>query len=162
MVLTYNRKLCIVLTASAIFKTLGEGRFIDIGEEVTFSRRVIPILRSVHSKRYYLCLVCNVPEVLDGLYDRFTLLQFFQAMQEYLVHFNINFLQIYYETNLKDKRALPNPTMFQEVLSDFNFKKEQILIVGNDLGDFLAAKRGKIDFMGSEEFFNFIPPIQNL
>ena len=155
---TYNRKQGIVLTASSIFYTGGEGKFIDIFTDTRFRPGVLPILRKCHSENYPLFLICNVGEVLENEYSVKSLHAFYEAVQDFLIFSEIRLIQIYYECNMKSRRALPHPTMIKDVCADFDLKPKHILVVGRDYIDYQAASRGGFDYWHGHEFFNTLVP----
>jgi histidinol phosphatase-like enzyme len=155
---SYNRKLGIVLTASSIFYTGGEGKFIDIFTDTQFRPAVLPILRKVHCENYPIFLICNVGEVLESEFSVESLHAFYEAVQDFLIYSEIRIVQIYYECNLKSRRALPHPTMINDVCTDFNYKPEDLLVVGRDYIDFQAASRGGFEYWHGHEFFNTLVP----
>ena len=156
----YQTKAGIILTGSSLFYTSGEGLFLDIFAEVKFRRRVLPILKAAYQKQYLLFLVLNAPEVFDGFYDITALHNFFEAVQDFLLDEGIRFVQIYYETNIISKRALPNATMLREILYDFQLNKYELLVVGHDKIDHIAAESALMTSVTDTDFFNTIPPVR--
>lgn len=155
---SYNRKLGIVFTASSVFYTEGEGKFIDIFGETRFRPGVLPILRRLHREKYSIYIVCNVGEVLDNIFSLDSLHDFYEYIQDILEQRNIKLVQIYYECNLNSRRALPHPTMIKEVLEDFQYTNTDILLVGRDYIDYQAASRGNFDYWYADDFFNTLVP----
>jgi histidinol phosphatase-like enzyme len=121
---------------------------------------VVPILKALVRENYSLFLVMNTPEILEGRFDLRQLHQFFNALQEYWYPANIEIVQIYYESNIKHKRALPKPQMFIEICDDYNYKPKDLVVVGCEYFDESAAKSGNFDFISSRNFFNTLVPQQ--
>lgn len=155
---SYSRKRGLIFTASSIFYTGGPDRFIDIFQDTKFRPGVVPVLQRCYRERYALFLVCNVPEVLEGCYPLDSLYSFFNAVQDYWGYMGIKFVQIYYECNLKHRRALPSPRMLREVKEDFRYKADDLLIVGSGGFDEMAAEEGCFDFFQASDFFNTLVP----
>lgn len=56
-----------------------------------------------------------------------------------------------------DPRAKPSPAMINEVLSDYNFKKVDVLVVGDSLRDYRSAKAAGVDFVWVRDDLHRVP-----
>lgn len=56
-----------------------------------------------------------------------------------------------------DPRAKPSPVMINEILSDYNFKKSDVLVVGDSLRDYQSAKAAGVDFVWVRDDLRRVP-----